>query len=217
MTRRQILGSVADSIAGFVQVGFGPFSLVLVLGLAAAFPTAVGAQINSHPISRPFVVSVSEVRVDNEDGVTNSECVMVQPDGRFHLERRRQLLPNPTATLDIFESSLDSSQFQHLQDIVSKEGMSRLPEDIPPPVSIDALRFSNVTVRLDSAEGIRRGGYWVLYGRRPGATAVPGDVQKRWQESQTALRPLVEWLHGVEALKLPPSDATSTQCSPDEP
>lgn len=41
-------------------------------------------------------------------------------------------------------------------------------------------------------------------------------VKKGSQESETALRPLVDWLHGIEALELPPSDMKSTTCASDD-
>ena len=33
---------------------------------------------------------------------------------------------------------------------------------------------------------------------------------------ETALRPLVDWLHAIEALKLAPSDMKSTMCASDD-
>src|SRR5580765_2269773 len=59
-----------------------------------------------------FVVTIGEATIDHQNAVTSTDCITVLPDGRFHLERRKQVAPNPTSSLNIYESSLDSTQLR---------------------------------------------------------------------------------------------------------
>jgi hypothetical protein len=61
-------------------------------------------------------------------------------------------------------------------------------------------------------------GYWTWRGGTPAASPnyAPASIKKGWQELETALRPLVDWLHAIEVLKLAPSDMKSTMCASDD-
>ena len=80
----------------------------MVLVLTAALFTIVweksAAALNHpQPDAAVFVVRVGEATIDNKNAVTRTDCILVMPDGRFHLERRKQVAPNPTSSLSIFE------------------------------------------------------------------------------------------------------------------
>ena len=69
-------------------------------------------------------------RRDNDRPHEASDQLRLHPgpaDGRFHLERRKEALPNPTSSLDISESSLDSTQLQRLHNILKGEDINKLP------------------------------------------------------------------------------------------
>src|SRR5438045_7149769 len=83
--------------------------------------TSAAAQNHPQSDSGAFMVSISEATIDNKNAVTSTDCILVLPDGRFHLERRKEVAPNPTSSLSIFESSLDSTRLQELQDILKDE------------------------------------------------------------------------------------------------
>jgi hypothetical protein len=208
--RRKVELAVRRSPA---EIGALAFALASALTLLPALVSSQAA-----PPSNPGApaVRIREAVVDNQHGVTSSTCLLVSPNGRFHLERRHQELPAPKATLGIFESSLDSSQLQQLHSIVGHEGMSTLPEfDAQPVFFNNAPWFSSVTVEIET-EVSRKVGYWLWREGDPGPE-VSADVKKRWQDSEKTLRPLVEWSHQIEALKLSPSESGSKQCSADEP
>jgi hypothetical protein len=197
--------SVANAAAGLARAALSLLTSAVGLVLAAALPAAVGAQTTSSPDPKPFVVRISEDRVDNGHGVTSTACVLVSPDGRFHLERRQQVLPSSTAVLKVFESSLDSSQLQQLRDILRNEPTGSLPEYDKQPIYFqNAPWFSSVTVEISAGEAARRAVYW-SWDERSAGPAASAEVKKHWKDAETALRPLVEWLHGIEALKLAPS------------
>jgi hypothetical protein len=217
MIGRQNLTDVTNLQANARRVVVGISRPALVLTLAALFPVVVGAQTNSRPNAKAFIVTISEARVDNEHGVTSTDCLLVRLDGRLHLERRRQAPVSPTAMVKIFESSLDASQLERLQGIVKSEETSRLPEYEKQSVFFqNASWFSSVAVDVSTGEATRRFGYWLWDERNPGP-GVPADVRKQWQDVETGLRPMVEWFHGIVALNLPPSASAPTQCSPNEP
>jgi hypothetical protein len=204
---------VARLIACLGQLRIPEFGLAFALALAA-LPAAVGAQAAP---AGAFVVRISEASVDNEHGATSMDCLLVRPDGRFHLEHRHQQLPSPTARLSVFESSLDSSQLVQLQGIIKNERVSDLPDYVTPPVSMDVPRFSTLIVDIQRGGSVQRSGYWTWHERSPGALAFPADVKKRWQDSEVTLRPVVEWFHEAEGLKLLPSSAGSMECSANAP
>jgi hypothetical protein len=162
-----------------------------------------------------LLVRISEVTIDNEHGVTATDCMLVLPDGGFHLERRKQKLPNPTASLKIFESSLDTERFQQLRDILNDDTLQNLPPYALPTFPMNNLPwFSDLEAEIPRGPTVKRVGYWVWRGgasdRSPNST--PDDIKRSWQESETALRPLLDWFHGVEALRLTSSDSKSNMC-----
>ncbi len=186
---------------------------IVLLLLALVGPCAVLAQAHSPTTQNAPPVRIGEARMDNEHAVTSSDCVLILPDGRFHLERRRVAKPSPTATLKIFESSLDSSELEQLRGIIKDEEVSGLPEyDRQRVYFQNAPWFTSVTVDIGEGEAARRFGYWAWDTQNAGPD-VPADARAHWRDSEVALRPLVEWFHRMEASKLSPSDAKSTQCS----
>jgi hypothetical protein len=202
-----------------VEGDASPTKLPMVLALTVAVLTvawATSAAAQSHPPSdsAAFVVKIDETTIDHTKLVTSSDCIRVLPDGRFHLERRKQALPNPTSSLDISESSLDSTQLQRLHNILEGEDINKLPEYVLPVFPITAPWFGSFRTKISRGGQVRTVGYWLWQGGTPRASpnSTPDNIKEIWKESEVALRPLVEWFHGIEALKLSPSGAQSTQC-----
>ena len=96
-----------------------------------------------------FLVNISESQMDlSRNGVTAHGCILVLPDGHFHLERRRQQLPASTATLQIFESSLDQTQLETLLGILNDEGIRNLPPYIEPTIPMAVPFSAGSTLKL---------------------------------------------------------------------
>lgn len=188
---------------------FTTFTLFLAL---SALSINAQAQLPLSPSS--FLLRINEATIDNEIGTTSTDCMLVMPEGRFHLERRMQKSPNPIAKLKIFESSLKPEQLQHLQDILNDQGMQNLPPYALPVFPMNIPWFTNVDVRIVRPPRVQEIGYWVWRGGAPDASpnTSPDSIKKGWQESETALRALMEWFHGIEALKFRPSGAQSSMC-----
>jgi hypothetical protein len=189
-------------------------STVLALGCAL-----LAAAQNAPPDPVPFLVSIHEQQMDlSPTGVTSSSCIVVQPDGRFHLERRRQQLPKATATLKIFESSLNSAQLQQLRDILNDESITKLPPFVQPAIPMTVPWVQALNAKIGRGREVHSVGYWVWRGGTPEGSpnSTPDNIKKAWQGAAIALRPLVEWFHEAEAMKLDPSNAKSTLCSTSE-
>jgi hypothetical protein len=74
--------------------------------------------------------------------------------------------------------------------------------------------FATFDARIGQGGQTCRVGYWLWRGGtvETSRNSTPGKIQKIWRDSEIARRPLVEWFHTVESLKLSPSGAQSTQC-----
>src|SRR5579863_2601359 len=170
---------------------------VFLFALCVA-PVAAQSQLQFDPAA--FLVRINEATIDNENAVTSSDCMLILPDGRFHLERRSQHLPNPVATLRIFESSLGAAQLQYLRDILHDQSIRNLPPYAPPIFPMNLPWFANVRVKIVREPEVQDVGYWIWRGGAADASpnSTPDNIKKGWQESEVALRPLLQWFHGVE-------------------
>lgn len=165
-----------------------------------------------------FLVLLYEKQTDiSPRGLNLANCAIILPDGRFHLERRVQQLPRSSATLTIFESSLDSAQVQQLRTILDKAEIRQLTVYAQPQLPIGAPWTRAFNARIVRATGVQNVGYWTWRGGSPEAppNSETESVKKAWQQSENALRPLADWLHGIEGLRMIPSDAKSTLCTAD--
>jgi hypothetical protein len=196
----------------------------VMIGLLSSAALAVAqvtlsAPAGSQPEPTAFLVEVQEGTTDlSRQGASGHICVLVLPDGRFHLESRTQLLPGAEATLNLSDYSLDSSQLQQLRNLLDEEKIRRLPTYVQPAIPMAVPWSHALSARIARSGVVQYVGYWTWRGGTPAASpnSAPASVKKGWQESETALRPLADWLHAIEALKLAPSDMKSTMCASDD-
>jgi hypothetical protein len=168
--------------------------------------------MESRPDPKEVVVQIGEEQTDSSpNGSQSSECIIVQSNRHFHLERRRQQLPSPTARVTIFESSLSQQQFQQLTNILQQGNFQNLPAFVQHPVNATRLSVLNVKVRQGS--GTRNVGYiaWSRHGSGS-PNSVPDDVERAWQDSEIALKPLVNWFHEIPTTGLRPSKGKPNLC-----
>ena len=96
--------------------------LVLAAGLVG--------QAAEHPLPKPFIVRISEQwsTLNPTAGPNNlSNCLTVMPDGRLHLELRRQEFFDGTVTaVTAYESALDSEAIGILRGILDDARVSTL-------------------------------------------------------------------------------------------
>jgi hypothetical protein len=166
-----------------------------------------------------YIVKIREGTTDiSRHGESEHHCILIFPDGHFHMERRDQRLPAVKATLKIFDYSLDSLQLQQLQAILDEENIRRLPSYAQPMLPMGAPWSHGFEVSISRGARLQHVGYWTWHGGSPteSPNSSPESARIAWQESEAALQPLVAWLHGIEALRLSPSDAKTTLCTTDQ-
>jgi hypothetical protein len=191
----------------------GLVSLLLLAFACAAVAFAQRLQSDSNQ----FLVILHQGQTDiSPRGRSVSNCALIFPDGRFHVERRVQQLPGSTAALEIFDSSLDSAQLQYLKTALDSEGIRRLPPYEQPILPMGVPWSYGFNARISRPTGVQNVGYWTWRDGVPAASpnSSPENVKKGWRLSETELRPLVDWLRSIEHLKLIPSEVRSdTLCS----
>ncbi len=186
------------------------FLVCTVAFLSDAFPQ------EPKPAPVPFLLQIVESQTDlSPDGGITSDCILVQPNGRFHMEERRQHLPSPSAKLTIYESRLDKPQLEMLRNILGQQNIQGLPPFVRPnlPVSVAKFRLFSANIRRESAT--QRTGFFAWEGLgtpNSSPNSTPDDIKRAWQISANRLQPLVEWFHEIEGLKLHASHAKSTLC-----
>jgi hypothetical protein len=193
-----------------------PKSLIF-LAFVLVLPT-IGAGQRAEPSA--FLVTMGDGVTDlARDGVSTHDCILVFPDGRFHLERRRQEYLGSRVKLKIFESSVTAPQLQQLREILASEAILKLPPFVPPRLAM-AVPWSEIFIAaIPRDTEIRKVGYVLWRGGTPEGSpnSSPAGVKQGWKDSEVALRPLVDWFHTFESGKLR-RHGKSTLCrAPGEP
>jgi hypothetical protein len=194
---------------------------IVLAVLAASIPFCLAAQDSSLSTASPLLFSLHEMSVDlSSHGITANSCISVTPEGRFHIERRFQQLPNSQATLHIYESSFDGFQMQRLKNLLDSQSIRDLGRYTHPVTPMSVSYFSSVDVRVPREHTFQSIGYFVWDER----TAIPNEspdstpktIKGEWTASRTTLTPLVQWFHEVEGMKWPEvPESRSTVCDTD--
>lgn len=125
-------------------------------------------------------------------------CVVVMPDGRFYLSLKRQENGDP-ATVKSFEGSLDQSEMLILHKLLDESTIKSAPKyEIPRMPSVDEWQYFEA--QIDRSSTVQNVGY--LKWKAKGANSEEA-ANKDSQESEAALRPLVEWFRDLKAYKEP--------------
>jgi hypothetical protein len=190
----------------------------LVLLLVAGSPLALFAQNRPEP-SQPFLVTMGEVWSTPQPaaGPLNAmNCVIVFPDGRLHLELRRQEFFEEKADLSVFEGSLNGKEIQILRDLLDAGTVAQMPlfTFMPTLLSGAAEGMQMFSARISRGKLRQQVGYFVPAEGGPAGSSE----QKEWSEAATALRPLVEWFRALKSAKprnwRRVSNANSNLCEP---
>jgi hypothetical protein len=193
-------------------------AMILVLVVASARRPLNAQDRPAFDPNAAFLISIAEGTVDNESVTTHSDCILVLPDGRFHLERRKQVEASPTTTLDIYESALDSTHIQRLRGILR---ITSAKESLGYPLPIfpmSASWFSTFNAKIPKNGQVHTVGYWKWRGgtAETSPNSTPENIKKKWGELEIGLRPLAEWFHEIVALEKFPTNSDSTLCSPNQ-
>lgn len=163
-----------------------------------------------------FLVRISEMRIElSPTGVTANDCLVVQRNGRFHLERRLQQLPQTSAKISVFEFQLTKPQLRQLRDLVDQPAVSNLTQFAPLQPPYGVTDFGQFMVEIDPQSTPRQFGYFTWQGNpRPGVPpqSTPDQVQEDWRHSREALQPVLAWFHNLENQKIHSSNAAPNFC-----
>ena len=157
-------------------------------------------------------ITESQINATPQGGIS-SDCIVVNTDGQFHLERRLQQLPDPTVSLRTYDSSLNDLQLQWLHNLLDQERIQELPAFVMPESPGPAYLRRGVTVDLTQDGAAKTVGYMGWAGAVPESSPTP--VQKSQENAEIALQPIVDWFHKIEETKLSPSQPKWSACSPE--
>jgi hypothetical protein len=80
-----------------------------------------------------------------------------------------------------------------------------------------ALDFRGVDAQLLVEHGLKRVGYVVWKpeegSRSDSPYSTPKDIKDGWRQSGVAMRPLLEWIHDVQTLKMTPTKMDPHMCA----
>jgi hypothetical protein len=176
--------------------------------LFALIPFCLATQDNPLTTPKPAIFSLHEISMDlSSHGITANSCIMVAPDGTFHIERRLQQLPQDYAVLHIYESTLDAFQMRRLNNLLDDQSIRDLSRYIPPKTPMAASAFLSVGVRIPREKELQETGYFMWDERTAQANqspeSTPTIIKDQWRATRTTLLPLVQWVHEVEGMKWP--------------
>lgn len=136
------------------------------------------------------------------DGLRTRECLVVNSDRSFHLERRVQRMPQTGNDVEIYEGTMDADQFDVLAEMLDDPGVESLPDYISPQLPISTYVFDMLTLDYTTDHNVRRRlGYFSPLGQlTPGTSPAntPDKVKDDWLNSKSVLQPFISWLDGFE-------------------
>ena len=158
--------------------GIGYYKLATLVLVTSAFLTLVNAaprdRLQPQQEAPTFLIAAHEGTIDlSRNGTSSQTCILVRPDGRFHLEGRTQRLPSPAASAKIFDYSLDSSRLQQLRGIIDDESVRQLPAYIQPPLPMAVSWSHGFEAKITRPTGAQDIGYWTWRGGTVDVSRTP--------------------------------------------
>jgi hypothetical protein len=123
-------------------------------------------------------------------------CLVVAPDGRAHLELRRQEFFSGRSTLATYEGALNAKQLDILQTILGGDAIRSLRQFIAPTTPMGVDSFHAIIAKVYRAPDIQEIGYFEWHGEAPKNAA---STAENWLRAATAMKPLVEWFHSLKS------------------
>jgi hypothetical protein len=186
----------------------------LLFSLVAIYISVVPVQ-QVQASSQPLLV-IAERQINlSPRGVSSSDCLLVRADGRVYLKRRLQSYPGAPLKIGAYQAVLSPAQFKQLRAILDDKAIRALVTFTEPEIPATVSMRHDVKVEIRRKMGMQRVGYSDWKGHPPSSSredAPPGTRQAQMQAAR-ALKPLLDWLHNVETMKLTPSTGDHTQCS----
>ena len=151
-----------------------------------------------------FMVRISEnwSTLNPTAGPNNlSNCLIVFPDGRLHLELRRQEFFDGRMTmLATYESLLDSKAMEGLENILDHAEVRRLPPFVQPVVPMNVDDWQGFHAEIARGTQLQQVGFFTWHGEGPRNS----DTDKTaWKLAAFTLMPLVDWSRSVKSYAIP--------------
>jgi hypothetical protein len=136
-----------------------------------------------------------------DSGLEISECLVVHSDSTYHFEKRVQKMPSMVNELEIYEGSINRLQRDELLNIINAPKLSTLSDYVPPIFPISTSKFELFSVETTINNVQRHLGYFAFAGEAAPNTSpgnTPENIKQKWQDSRSALQPLVSWFDNFE-------------------
>jgi hypothetical protein len=189
------------------------YMILVVTLFLSALPQKNSTLFQTTTKPKAIVITESLTEVSSH-GTDQSDCALVFPDGRVHIERYKQQLPDQSSTV-VYRSKFAKSQLHKLEEILSDPDMQSLPEFTSPstPLSVKSLQYVTLEMVYQEKRS-RRVGYfkWAGGADKGWPNITPEKIKAEWQHSEPVLQPLLKWFHDIEGISLDRSDAKPTQC-----
>lgn len=193
-----------------IQIALLTMALVLVL------TPLTTAQNPPHFLLRAVDASTSSLPTAGPNNFGN--CILVLPDGRFYLSLRRQEIMGGTIIVKSLQGSLDVNALERLRELLNQQTIRDAPKFELPNTPFGADEFQVFEAQIDRGSALQHAGYFKWKGKGPDNS---DSTKKQWQDSETALQPLVGWFRALktykEPAKLPTSQSHVLQCDLDHP
>ena len=167
------------------------FGVITVQAAAGQSPTTP---------SEAFLLRISELHTTLKPtaGPNNvGNCMIVYPDGRLHLELRRQEFFSGPASFVSYEGNLSIHELTSLRSILDSDAVRSLQAVHPPSAPMDADDHGWFTAEIWRPTKMQTVG--TVYGAGPKNTE---DDARAWREAGVVLQPLIEWSHLVKSFDL---------------
>lgn len=177
--------------------------LAALLLLPGVMTVQAAAGQTSTARSESFLLRISESHTTLRPtaGPNNmGNCMIVYPDGRLHLELRRQELFDGQATFVSYEGKLSTQEFISLRSILDSDSVRSLQTVPSPRVPMVADDWESFTAEIRRGTEMQNVGTFTWHGAGPKDSE---DDKRAWQEAGLALQSLIDWSHRVKSVKSP--------------
>jgi hypothetical protein len=141
-------------------------------------------------------------------------CMIVYPDGRLHLELRRQEFFSGPASFVSYEGNLSIHELTSLRSILDSDAVTSLQAVHPPSAPMDADDYGWFRAEIWRPTRMQTVGTVTWHGGT-GPKNTEDDA-RAWREAGVALQPLIDWSHLIksdrpELRRIPNSDSVCGQ------
>lgn len=178
--------------------------LAALLLLPGVMTVQAAAGQTSTARSESFLLRISEwhtTLMPTAGPINVGNCMIVYPDGRLHLELRRQEFFHEHATFVSYEGKLSTQEFTSLRSILDSDAVRSLQTVPSPRAPMVADDWESFKAEIRRATEMQNVGTFAWHGAAGPKNSE--DDERTWQEAGLALQPLIDWSHRVKSFNAP--------------